>query len=148
MSLQSANYVRSVLANLKNRESVSYLGEPSFDKEHVVLENGVLNLQTREFTEWSPDHFVTTRLPFSYKREADCPQFMKYVEEFCSNYEDRIQFIRAFLNAVLHSRVDLQIFLYVWGPGGTGKSVLAQIATALVGKEATITTTLEPSNPF
>ncbi len=143
VSVRSSKYLRSVISDLKSDESVSNLGEPSFDKEHVVLENGVLNLQTREFKEWSPQYFVTTRLPFSYREEADCPRFLRYIEEFCSNYEDRIQFIRAFLNAVLFSRVDLQIFLYAWGPGGTGQSVLSKIATALVGKDGTITTTLK-----
>lgn len=32
--------------------------------------------------------------------------------------------------------------LHVYGPGGTGKTVLALVATALVGKENTVTTSL------
>jgi phage/plasmid-associated DNA primase len=40
--------------------------------------------------------------------------------------------------------------LHIYGPGGTGKTVLALVATALVGKEKTVTTSLRALNsePF
>nr|YP_006234285.1 hypothetical protein HusqMp43 [Phlegmariurus squarrosus]AEV55751.1 hypothetical protein HusqMp43 [Phlegmariurus squarrosus] len=39
-----------------------------------------------------------------------------------------------------------QVFLYVQGPGGTGKSQLALILTALIGRENVVTTTLKDLN--
>jgi phage/plasmid-associated DNA primase len=142
-ALRSATYVRNGITNLKNNEAVAHVGEPQYNKDHVVMLNGVFNLKTHELTDRSPDLFVTTRVSFPYLETTECNSFMKFIYEFCSHHEDRVQFIRSFLYALVHSRVDLQVFLYLLGPGGTGKSVLASLATALIGKEATLTTSLK-----
>jgi putative DNA primase/helicase len=46
----------------------------------------------------------------------------------------------------VHEYTGAQIFLYVCGPGGTGKTTFALLASALVGRERTITTSLERLN--
>ncbi|WP_370626666.1 hypothetical protein, partial [Enterobacter cloacae] len=43
--------------------------------------------------------------------------------------------ILAALFMVLANRYDWQLFLEVTGPGGSGKSILAEIATMLAGED-------------
>nr|YP_009710004.1 putative phage/plasmid DNA primase [Coleochaete scutata]QFU80109.1 putative phage/plasmid DNA primase [Coleochaete scutata] len=142
VKLKSASYVTAVFSNLKVSQK-SEAGHPEFSQGIIVFENGALDLAKEKFIPWSPDHFVTSYLPFPYDETASCPTFLNFIRAFCSGHEDRITFIRSFFWAVIHQRTDLQVFLHLRGPGGTGKSTLALIATALVGKEATVTTTLK-----
>ncbi|MCK0506332.1 DUF5906 domain-containing protein [Aromatoleum anaerobium] len=54
-----------------------------------------------------------------------------------------VTYAYAALAAILTGRSDLQIFFYLFGPGGTGKSTFLRLATALVGQSNTYTTTLK-----
>jgi Family of unknown function (DUF5906)/D5 N terminal like len=136
-------YIRSVLNNLKINDQVAYIGEPIFDKHILVMDNGSYNLKTKTLSDWSPKYFTVCRLPYSYNPISKPERFFKFLHEFCEGHEDRKSFVRAFLNCLIFSRVELQIFIYILGPGGTGKSTMALIASALVGKDSTITTTLK-----
>jgi putative DNA primase/helicase len=54
--------------------------------------------------------------------------------------EDLVKFLLAFLNAVVNQRADLQRYLELIGPGGTGKSTYMKLASALVGERNVHTT--------
>lgn len=108
------------------------------------MKNSVFSLPEKQLLPFSPEYFLTSNLTCTYDERTECHTFLKFIDKFCEHHKERTAFIQAWLSAVLHSRVELQVFLYLQGPGGTGKSQqLALIATALVGKEATITTTLK-----
>jgi hypothetical protein len=65
-------------------------------------------------------------------------------------HEDRVLWLRSWLSLLIRGIVDIQVVLMMVGPGGTGKSTFALLATALVGKEFTVTTSLRSlnSDPF
>lgn len=138
----SYDYVRCVVRNIVISDHC-VLGQPLFDKDYVVFTNGVLHLPSGEFSANSPKHFVLTNLGFPYNVSQDCPLFLSFLRDFCKEYEDRMLFIRAWFKALIHKRVDFQVFLVLLGPAATGKSTLASIATALIGKDSTITTSLK-----
>ena len=54
--------------------------------------------------------------------------------------EDLVTFLLAYLNAVINRRADIQRYLELIGPGGTGKSTYMKLASSLVGKKNTHTT--------
>jgi len=141
----STNYIKSVVSDLKyNVNMIDHMDEePISSLNYLVFDNGTLNLHTGELMKWTPNIFVTSGLHYSYNPEATCNEFCRFLADICENHEDRMLFLRAYLNALIHSRVDLQIFLYMLGPGGTGKTQFSLIATALVGKEGTLTTSLK-----
>jgi hypothetical protein len=45
----------------------------------VALANGALDLHTREFTAWSPKHFLRRKLGVPYDPEAAAPQFSAFL---------------------------------------------------------------------
>lgn len=57
--------------------------------------------------------------------------------------DDRQERILAALFRVLANRYDWQMSLEVTGPGGSGKSVMAAIATLLAGKDNTTSATID-----
>ena len=143
-------YIKSILTDMKMNEEVSFLGGPLLDNKYIVFLNGVLNLDTGELLNFTPDIFQISYLPFNYDPTALAPKFHKFIEDIANGCKDSITFYRAAMKAVIASRVDLQFFVYIYGPGATGKSTLLQIMTAMVGVDAVHTTSLKAlnSDPF
>jgi phage/plasmid-associated DNA primase len=148
-NLYSYSYVTKVFNNL-TIGSLSFPGFPSFDKGYVVFNNGILHLSSQFFTDHNPALFLSSKLPFDFDPEATCPLFNQFLLEICSGYLDRTQFLKAWMNVILYQRVSFQVFFVMVGPGASGKSTLATLATALTGKEATVTTSLRSlhKDPF
>ena len=67
---------------------------------------------------------------------------MQFLEEFCNHQADRKPFVQAILNTAIRSALNQTYVIFV-GPGGTGKTQITLLLTALVGKEATVTTSLK-----
>ena len=82
----------------------------------------------------TPDLFTTFGLGYEFDPEAKCPKFEKYLQEVQPEEGDRksLQML-AGLSLVPDCRYNVAFFLY--GPGGTGKSVFLSILGSLVGSE-------------
>lgn len=139
-------YIKSVVDNLLLEDQVVVEGKAIFDQGYIALENGILNLDTKVLQPWTPNIFLSSALPFSYDPKSECNSFKEYLNSFCMGYQDRVEFIRSFFYAVLHQDTSLQVFLYLYGPGGSGKSTIANILAALVGYDGVISTTLKALN--
>jgi phage/plasmid-associated DNA primase len=148
-NLYSHEYVLRVFHNLCISEA-SYPYKPIFTSGYIAFTNGLLHISSRSFMDHSPNIFLDSRLTFEYDPSASCPQFHMFLHQICNGYLDRISFLRAWLNVVVRQNIYLQVFFVIVGPGASGKSTLASIATALVGKEGTITTSLRSlhNDPF
>ncbi len=144
--LLRGNYSRNALDGIwKELEfgGISCLGYPTIDNNHVVFGNGVLNLDTKHFQKFTPIIFTTHRLTFGYDRDfKNIPAFLKFLDDFYSGYEDRKTYLPSILQTILLSTTDFQIIVYIWGPGGTGKSMLPTLLIALLGDQSRISMTL------
>ncbi|MGL4375163.1 MAG: phage/plasmid primase, P4 family [Microcoleaceae cyanobacterium] len=102
--------------------------------EFLPFENGVLNLATKELIPHSQTHFLTWALPRKYNIfDKDFPKINAFLDEVTGNNSELKNILICFCNAVLKGRADLNKFMYLTGPGGTGKSVYIQLMTELVG---------------
>lgn len=143
IGLQKASYLKEVSENLFTLPQCSELGVPEFDNDIKVFTNGSFNLRTKVFGVWSPEYFVTNGLSFKYDPEAKGERFQSFLDDICEGCEDRKGFLKAWAWAQMNAITEFQIFLHVYGPGATGKSIWGLLMTALVGKAGTITTTLK-----
>lgn len=146
-----------MIDNPKNFKVVSYqlissieklmgceLGQKKWDfdnKELIPFKNGVLNFKTHKFIEHCPGNRLTWSLPYDYNLMNNCQPIQDWMLEMFGNFE-MVKFIRAYLNCIVTSRTDLQSYLELIGPGGTGKSTLIRLAQALVGVQNCHTTSL------
>jgi putative DNA primase/helicase len=143
--------------NPKNFKTVSYqlissieklmaceLGQKKWDfdnKELIPFKNGVLNFKTHKFIEHCPGNRLTWSLPYDYNLMNNCQPIQDWMLEMFGSPE-MVKFVRAYLNCIVTSRTDLQSYLELIGPGGTGKSTLIRLAQALVGVQNCHTTSL------
>ena len=109
----------------------------------LPLLNGVLDLKTRELLPHSPDNKLTWCLPYEYNHQATCEPIKQWLLSMCGGDRDLVQLMRAYLLGIVTGRTDWQKYLELVGAGGTGKSTLTRLSTALVGMENVHTTTLK-----
>lgn len=110
------------------------------DSRVLPFTNGLLNLDTRELTPTTPDNALIWCLPYACDPRADCPSVKAWLLRAIDDDAETLEFLRAWLAALLTGRADLQKFLHLFGPGGTGKDVFTRLAELLIGKHnATVT---------
>jgi phage/plasmid-associated DNA primase len=109
----------------------------------LAFSNGVLELDTGEFLEHSPENYITWGINFDYIPSAEPGPITDWLYRTQYNDDARVQVLRAWLRACLVGKGhELQRFLELIGPGGRGKSTFANLCCALVGLGNYASTTL------
>ncbi|HDR2375803.1 TPA: toprim domain-containing protein [Enterobacter asburiae] len=116
----------------------------------IGFRNGVLDTSTGEFSPHSKAHWLRTLCDVDFTPpvkgetlEAHAPNFWRWLDRAAGSRADKLDVILAALFMVLANRYDWQLFLEVTGPGGSGKSILAEIATMLAGEDNATSATIE-----
>ena len=100
---------------------------------HVVVKNGILNLDTYELAPHNPDCFTLAALPYAYDPDVTCPRFLRFLNEIFMGDEGKIDFLQRMFGYCLQSSQDGQkIFVFI-GEGKNGKTVTARVLKMLIG---------------
>ncbi|MEC6549992.1 DNA primase, partial [Escherichia coli] len=91
---------------------------------------------------------IASELPFSPPAEGEtlathAPNFWKWLRCSVAENDRKADRVLAALFMVLANRYDWQLFIEVTGPGGSGKSVMAEICTMLAGKANTVSASMK-----
>lgn len=116
----------------------------------IGFSNGVFDTRTGQFRQHSKTDWllIASELPFSPPAEGEtlvshAPNFWKWLRRSVANNDRKTDRVLAALFMVLANRYDWQLFLEVTGPGGSGKSVMAEICTMLAGKANTVSASMK-----
>ncbi|EOC0210728.1 primase-helicase zinc-binding domain-containing protein [Cronobacter dublinensis] len=108
----------------------------------IGFRNGVLDTQSGIFSPHHKSHWLRTLCDVDFTPpvegetlETHAPNFWRWLNRAASQNPQKRDVILAALFMVLANRYDWQLFLEVTGPGGSGKSILAEIATLLAGED-------------
>lgn len=135
-----SGFVRSVRELMQ-----AYLLVTDWEEPEGILPfaNGVLNLETMELTGHAPANRLLWSLPRPYDPTATDWDTIAEWMDFATGGDRGLQkILLCFLNATLKRRADLQRFLHLTGPGGTGKGTFTRLAIALIGQQNTHSTSL------
>ncbi len=113
------------------------LQKEEFNKNNrfINLKNGLFDLKEYKVIAHTPEFLSTIQLPILYDKNAECPNFIKFLHEIFEDDETRIKLIQQLFGYCLTSSTKAQKAFILQGSGANGKSVLLSILTALVGKE-------------
>ena len=121
----------------------------SSQKDLICFKNGVYELKTQTFRPHNKQDWLLVSNDIDYypakeneSFDTHAPNFAKWLKRASGN-QDKAKNILAALYMILANRHDWQLFLEVTGAGGSGKSVFAEIATMLSGKNNTVIGTME-----
>lgn len=116
----------------------------------IGFRNGVLDTRTGGFSPQSKDLWLRTISEVDYTKAVQgetladhAPHFWQWLDRAAGRDPAKRDIILAALFMVLANRYDWQLFLEVTGPGGSGKSIMAEIATMLAGTDNTTSATIE-----
>jgi len=101
-------------------------------RDIIPFKNGVLDLESKALTPHKPEQLLTWQLPYCYAPESKCQPIIDWLKETVED-DAQVELLRAYLNCIVLGRVELQRYLELIGPGGSGKSTFLRLAEALVG---------------
>ncbi|MWP48447.1 MULTISPECIES: primase-helicase zinc-binding domain-containing protein [unclassified Gilliamella] len=129
------------------RLSLPIMGTPQ--KDLICFKNGVYELKSQTFRPHNKQDWLLVSNDIDYypakeneSFDTHAPNFAKWLKRASGN-QDKAKNILAALYMILANRHDWQLFLEVTGAGGSGKSVFAEIATMLAGKNNTVIGTMD-----
>jgi putative DNA primase/helicase len=127
---------RVKIASLDEALRLGVLNHDGEPEQCIALANGVLaNLSGRHLLEHSRERFNLSSLPFAYDPEATAPRWMEFLEEVLPGDLEAHDFLGEWFGYVLSGRTDQQKAASLVGEKRSGKSTIARVLTAMVGKE-------------
>jgi putative DNA primase/helicase len=109
--------------------------EPNKDSV-IVLNNGILNMNTWELEPFSPDKVYFSKSPIDYNSNAPEPvMFTKLINDVFKGNEKQKALMQELFGYCLTNSYKYQKIFYMLGDGGNGKGTVLKILTYLIGTE-------------
>ena len=112
------------------------------DTQLVCVENGVLDVETRELHEHDPEYRFTNRLPVEYDPDAEPDTYDEFTNEI-TRREAEAKTLNELLGNALLDDYRYEYVLFLFGEGANGKSTWLSVVRALLGEENTSSETLQ-----
>ena len=101
------------------------------EKYIINLENGLLDVRTRELRPHTPEFLSTMRIPIFYNPQAKCPKIEKFLTEVVPKHKG---VILEFFGYALIPDYSIATILILVGSGSNGKSQLYTILKQFIGE--------------
>jgi putative DNA primase/helicase len=106
------------------------------DELVIPCANGLLHVSARNLLLHTPDYFNIMSLPYDYDASAECPRWLRFLEEVFGDDAESVALLQQWFGYVLSGRTDLQKMLMMIGPKRGGKGTIARLLKRLVGASA------------
>jgi P4 family phage/plasmid primase-like protien len=118
----------------------------SDDKGYILnVQNGLLNIYTRELVPHTPSFVSLIQYPVVYDPSAEAPVWEACVKDWMSGPEqaEKTRLIQQFCGYILSSSMLYDRALFMVGDGGNGKSTFIDTISMVIGPEGTAHIDLE-----
>ena len=122
-----------LLKNLTRTREL-YVDENDMDamEEFIAVENGLVNLKTRDMVPNAPDALMVKYCNVRYDPSADCPTWRKCVSTWFGS-EEVAWYMQKVLGKMLAGRPDEEAFYLLIGDGANGKSSFLETISEVMG---------------
>jgi len=110
------------------------------------LTNGILNIKTREMTEFTPNKVFFNKLPITYDENCKCDKIKSFFEDILKS-EDDVRVIYEMFGFILLRKYLMQKAFMFIGSGANGKSKLLQLIKLFIGSNNISSTPLNQLQP-
>lgn len=100
----------------------------------INFPEGEFDVETKTLHQHVKEHYSTIRLPYSYDENAQCPLWIKSLNEILEGNQEKIDTLQEFFGYCLTSRMQLKKALLMLGESDTGKSTVLFVFKAMIGK--------------
>ena len=99
----------------------------------INMKDGIFDINTMQIYDHSPDYFLVTQIPVSYRSTADCPKFKKFLSEVMA--PDDILIIQELFGYLLYREYAFAKSFMFYGSGSNGKSVTISVIKEFLGND-------------
>jgi putative DNA primase/helicase len=99
----------------------------------VGCQNGTIDLQSGRFFEGDKGDLITRSLGTRWEEGSTCPKWEKFLDGVTMGDAELVAFIQKAMGLTLSGDVSEATFLFLWGTGANGKSVLSDTLASLMG---------------
>ena len=139
---ECSNHLVSEVINSIKRQT--YINRDQFDKGEyqICLLNCILDVKTGQTMPHTPDKLFRNQLKVIYDKDAKCPKFQSFLNEFLPLARDRTDQLEAFASGLLMNSPKLEAMYFLTGTGDNGKSTYLKFVEWFYGKENCSTTSI------
>jgi len=98
---------------------------------------GVIDLRTGRLGKPDPQAGITKRAAVAPSAKPNCPLWLAFLEQACGGDEAMIAFLRRWCGYSLTGDTREHALIFLYGPGGNGKSVFLNTVSRIMGDYAT-----------
>lgn len=107
-----------------------------FNQESIInFKNGLLDIVTGELLPHTMDIITTIQLPYYYDPKADCPIFMRVLNESLEGNLEKIGILQEFFGYCLTKSTKYEKGMFIVGEANTGKSTVLDALEGIIGEE-------------
>lgn len=140
---QSVASFRDMLAHAETFPEMRIKPENVDAKPYLLsCKNGTLDLSTATLMEPKREDFLTRQSPVAYDPDANVEKWNEFLMNALGD-EETVEFMRLFAGYSLCGESSQEMFLFVHGPPGNGKSTFIEALCSCLGDELTITIDFE-----
>jgi putative DNA primase/helicase len=135
----SANFVAGV--ERLARADPTLVARPGLWDENIYLlgvPGGAVDLCTGKELPADPLQFITRRTRVAPAASADCPRWLKFLDEACGGDQELVVYLQRLCGYVLTGDTSEHALVFIHGPGNNGKSVFISTLQGLLGDYATV----------
>lgn len=100
----------------------------------IPVNNGVLDLDTMELSEYTPENVFLSKFPVDYNPEAKQPiKFLKMLDTTFEGVENQLPIVQEMFGYCFLRSYFIQVAFFLIGNGGNGKGLLLNILSTLLG---------------
>jgi len=119
-------------------EALSYIRASTFidreepSKSFINLENGILDLETRELKPHDPSFLFFQKMPITFDPKQEAPAIKKFLNEIAGSSED-VLILEEMIGYCLYRSYPIHKALVLVGEGSNGKSTYLKLVTKFLG---------------
>lgn len=131
------------LSRSKRQEVLSYLGllvskdSSVADANMIAFKNGVLNIVTDEFSDFSPEFVITNKIPHNYNADAKSELLDGVMKKLACGDENVYKLLYQSIGYCFYRRNELRKSFFLLGEKRNGKSTFLDMVGTLLGEDNT-----------
>lgn len=98
--------------------------------------SGMLNLKNGKLSESKPEYYLTKITNVEYSENADCPRWLRFLEEIFGGDLDLIRYVQKAVGYTLTGSTAEQCAFFLYGTGRNGKSTFLDVIRDIFGDYA------------
>ncbi len=117
----------------KERTVVTVINDYDHDSWLFNCQTGTIDLRTGKLKPHDPADMITTISPVVYDPEAECPQWIAFLNEVMDGDQQMVDFLSRATGYTLSADTSAQAMFFPYGDGCNGKGVFLEVVRHVMG---------------